>query len=109
MRPRGGIQFRTLVLVRLRRTINNDEYGKENVLNNTPTITNLVNEAEAARRLGLKPRGLQGLRQSGRGPKFVRISRGCIRYRPEDLDDWISERLADSTSDVTVAEEKTDA
>ena len=75
-------------------------------MNNSPTIAHLVNEAEAALRLGLKPRGLQGLRQTGRGPKFVRISRGCIRYRPEDLDEWIKDRLADSTCDVTDAEEK---
>ncbi len=75
-------------------------------MSNTSTIAHLVNEAEAALRLGLKPRGLQNLRQTGRGPKFVRISRGCIRYRPEDLDKWISERLADSTSDETEAEVK---
>ena len=68
--------------------------------------TTLVNEKTAAKQLGLTRRGLQNLRATGRGPRFVRISRNCIRYKASDLEDWVNERLAVSTSDLTDAERK---
>ena len=59
----------------------------------------LLTEAEAARRLGFTPRFLQQRRYTGGGPRFVRISARAIRYRPEDLEAWATERLRTSTSD----------
>lgn len=59
----------------------------------------LLREKEAAAFLGLTPRALQSWRQFGYGPRFVRISGACIRYRQEDLDAWVASRLRESTSD----------
>ncbi len=59
----------------------------------------LLTETEAAKVLGFSVRTLQGWRCRGGGPRFVRISRGCIRYRREDLDGWVVSRLRWSTSD----------
>jgi predicted DNA-binding transcriptional regulator AlpA len=59
----------------------------------------LLREKEAAAFLGLTPRALQSWRTQGYGPRFVRISGACIRYRPQDLDAWVASRLRESTSE----------
>ncbi|HEY7195546.1 MAG TPA: helix-turn-helix domain-containing protein [Gemmatimonadales bacterium] len=59
----------------------------------------LLDEREAARRLGVKHTTLQQWRHHGGGPPFVRISARCIRYRLEDLERFAAERLRASTSD----------
>ena len=58
----------------------------------------LLKETEAARMLNLTTRALQAWRCRGGGPKFIRISRRCIRYRRADLLQWIDERECASTS-----------
>ena len=62
-------------------------------------IKPLVNERQAAKLLSVSPRALQKWRSNGRGPVFVRISKRCIRYRPEDLARWAADRIRRSTSD----------
>jgi predicted DNA-binding transcriptional regulator AlpA len=57
----------------------------------------LLTQAEAATRLQLSPRTLEQYRTRGGGPLYVRISARCVRYRPEDLDAWISERIHANT------------
>lgn len=64
----------------------------------------LLTERQAAEYLQLTARALQAWRGNGHGPRFVRISCRCVRYRKADLDTWLEERLARSTSDTTVAE-----
>ena len=59
----------------------------------------LINEKAAARFLDLEPRTMQGLRQRGGGPDFIRISSRCIRYRRIDLREWAEARMRSSTSD----------
>lgn len=59
----------------------------------------LLNEKAAAEWLQLAPRTLQLYRQRGDGPRFVRISKRCIRYRLQDLEEWTAERLRSSTSE----------
>ena len=59
----------------------------------------LLTEKEAAKLLGFSVRTLQGWRYRGGGPRFVRVSRGCVRYRRQDLDEWVESRLRWSTSD----------
>jgi len=59
----------------------------------------LLNEKQAARFLNFTPRCLQAWRQRGGGPKYVRISSRAVRYRRQDLDSWIEERLKSSTSE----------
>ena len=72
--------------------------------NGTPTTSEtpeavLWTEKETARHIGFDVRTLQSWRMKGTGPQFVRISSRCIRYRPEDIQAWIEERLRRSTSD----------
>lgn len=58
----------------------------------------LVRESEAAAFLGFTPRALQLWRQTGGGPRFVRVSSRAIRYRRRDLVAWAEARLTHSTS-----------
>ncbi len=59
----------------------------------------LVDERVAADFLDLVPRTLQGWRQKGGGPPFVRLSKRCVKYRRINLKQHADERLRSSTSD----------
>ena len=59
----------------------------------------LIDEKAAAEFLKLKDRTMQGYRYLGGGPKYVRISSRCLRYRRADLRDWADARIRTSTSD----------
>ncbi len=59
----------------------------------------LLNTRGAARALGMKPSALENWRWKGGGPPFVRVTPRAIRYRREDLEKFIKERLRRSTSD----------
>ena len=59
----------------------------------------LWTEREAAEYLGYTPRFMQMRRYKGDGPKFVRISQTALRYRPEDIEEWVRGRVRASTSD----------
>ncbi len=59
----------------------------------------LIDEEQAARFLGLTARCLQGWRYKGGGPKYVRLSQRCIRYRRFDCREFADARLRTSTSD----------
>lgn len=60
----------------------------------------LLTEKTAAKLLGFSRRTLQGWRSDG-GPglPFVRISKGCVRYRRSDIEAWIEKQLRTSTAD----------
>jgi len=64
-------------------------------------------EKQTAKLLGLSPKTLQKLRIIGGGPKYVRISSRCIRYRAVDLQTWQESRLRESTSDPGPAAQST--
>lgn len=51
----------------------------------------LVDENVAAEVINLSPRTLQAKRLNGEGPRFIRISRRCVRYRMRDVLDWLSD------------------
>ena len=59
----------------------------------------LINEKTAAKFLGVTQRTLQNWRLKGGGPKYIRISARCIRYRKRDLIIFADERLVSSTSE----------
>ena len=59
----------------------------------------LISEDPAAVFLDVVPRSMQGWRQRGEGPPFVRISSRCIKYRRIDLRTWAEARLRNSTAD----------
>lgn len=51
----------------------------------------LLTEKEAARLLGCSHRTLQGMRQRGVGPVYLRLPPRMIRYSKEALDGWVAE------------------
>jgi hypothetical protein len=59
---------------------------------------NLINEHEAAARLGLKVSTMRRWRWAGTGVPFVRIG-SAIRYDPRDLEAFIAAGRRKSTSD----------
>ena len=59
----------------------------------------LVDEKVAALFLDMTPRSMQAMRQRGGGPRFIRISSRCIRYRRIDLKAWADALMRSSTSD----------
>lgn len=59
----------------------------------------LIDEREAGKFVGVGARAMQAWRQRGGGPRFIRISARCIRYRRADLRDWAYARMRASTSD----------
>lgn len=63
----------------------------------------LYDERQAARLLRVSRRTLQGWRLKGGGPLFVRLGPRCIRYRRTDLQDFMVERTARSTSEYDPA------
>ncbi len=60
----------------------------------------LIGEKAAAAFLGLKDRTLQKFRQVGGGPRYIRLSSRCLRYRRVDLREWAEARVRTSTSDL---------
>jgi hypothetical protein len=56
---------------------------------------------QAAGALGLSRRTLEGWRVKGGGPAFVKLTRGVVRYRPEDLHSWLVGRLVQNTAQGT--------
>ena len=73
--------------------------GSSNRIGDSDYWNSLIDEKAASAFLGLKVRTMQGFRQRGGGPKFIRISSRCIRYRRIDLRDWVEARMRSSTSD----------
>ncbi len=59
----------------------------------------LIPENEASHFCGVTARTLQSWRQRGGGPKFIKISARCIKYRRIDCRQWAEARMRRSTSD----------
>lgn len=57
----------------------------------------LLTPDEVAEMTGLSTETLAQWRSQRRGIPFIKISRNCVRYRQQDLDLWLEERLV-STS-----------
>ncbi len=53
----------------------------------------LLTPAQAGDLLAMTKGALAQLRYLGSGPRFVRVSGRSIRYRPQDLDEWIEANL----------------
>lgn len=85
------------------------EAATESVDHSTPSDPgfwhSLIREGEAADFLGLSDRTLQGFRQDGGGPRFVRISSRCIRYKRAWLQEWAEAKAASSTSEYGAGHE----
>ena len=59
----------------------------------------LLNQGQAASLIGVSERTLECWRCRGGGPPFVKISRRAVRYRRQDIDQWVGERVQHSTSE----------
>lgn len=60
----------------------------------------LLNERKTAEYLSVSQKTLQNWRQQGRGPRYIRLSAGAVRYRLSDLHTWIDFRCFQSTSEA---------
>lgn len=65
-------------------------------------MSNLLTTEEAAKRIGWVPNTLEKKRITGDGPKFLKLGRS-VRYREEDLEEWLSARVVSSTSEPVPA------
>jgi hypothetical protein len=61
--------------------------------------TPLFTEQQAAHFLTVEVKTLQAWRSRGQGPLYTKLGR-CVRYRVIDLQQFVSEHLQSSTSDV---------
>jgi predicted site-specific integrase-resolvase len=59
-------------------------------------MTKHLNQLELARRWTLSPRTLERWRWTGVGPRYVKVGKRVI-YREEDVQDFETERLREST------------
>ena len=58
----------------------------------------LLTTAEAATYLNLSPRTLEGWRSRFEGPVFVKTNGRTVRYREEDLEQWVNESIQGGTA-----------
>jgi helix-turn-helix protein len=56
----------------------------------------LLTQTEAATILHVEPRTLESWRQHRVGPRYIRYSRRCVRYRVEDLRDWLQSQTVET-------------
>lgn len=63
------------------------------------TAGRLLNEKEAAERLGLSVHWMRRARWAGNGPEFIKF-KGAVRYRTESLETYVDSRIRRSTSDI---------
>ena len=67
-------------------------------------MLNLINEKQAAEKIGLSVHWLRRKRWSGGGIPFIKVSDGgAVRYRVADIEAYVDARLRKSTSE-TVAQ-----
>lgn len=57
----------------------------------------LMTEVELSERLNVSLASLRRWRLEGRGPRFVKVG-SLVRYRPEDLDEWLANLPAGGVS-----------
>ncbi len=70
---------------------------------------NLVDDKEAAKRLGMRPPTLRSWRCRGVGPVYIKLGRGkraAVRYDLRDLAQFIEQGRQDSSSSVRAASEE---
>lgn len=68
-------------------------------------LDELINEDQAAKALAVTKRALRNWRVRGGGPKYVKVSSRCVRYRRGDLIDWTEARIREHTSDLGIAQQ----
>lgn len=64
------------------------------------TEKRLLTSNEAAKYLASSPRTLETWRARGQGPPYIAFNSRAVRYRLEDLEEWVKNRLRKSTADA---------
>jgi predicted DNA-binding transcriptional regulator AlpA len=59
-----------------------------------------LDQDEVATVLGVSPGTVSNWRVQGRGPRFVRVTARCIRYRESDVRDWLESNEVEPTREV---------
>lgn len=62
----------------------------------------LLDQSAVARKLRTTVKFLEARRCRGGGPPFIRVGR-LVRYKPQDVQEWIESQRMRSTSDVVKA------
>jgi predicted DNA-binding transcriptional regulator AlpA len=62
-------------------------------------VERLLNQREAAEKLGISVRTLERLRVVGTGPEYYRLGR-LVRYRECDIEEWVLRTVQVSSSEV---------
>ena len=65
----------------------------------------LIDQKTAAKSLGISVRTLERFRLAGTGPRYVRLGR-LVRYRQQDLVDFVDRNLRSSTSEELAATDR---
>ena len=63
------------------------------------TDLHLIDNDEAARRLGTTAKALRVMRAKGGGPPYVKLGRS-VRYRPGDIEEYLDARTVDPAGRV---------
>ena len=58
----------------------------------------ILDTGQAAQYLGLAKSTVEKMRVYGGGPRFLKLNRS-VRYRAEDLDEWIRSNIVNNTSE----------
>jgi len=66
------------------------------------TNHSILTREEAADYLGVTVDTLAAHATRGTGPQYAKLSGRAVRYRREDLDDWVESKLRTSTKDGAV-------
>jgi predicted DNA-binding transcriptional regulator AlpA len=67
----------------------------------------LLSRVEVEERFGITKRYLEELATRGGGPKIVKLGGRAVRYRPQDIREWIEARLVEHTSaDIPAAADR---
>jgi len=61
-------------------------------------MLDLLTEDDVAKQLHVSLASLRRWRLVGRGPRFIKVS-SLVRYRPEELDEWLASRPAGGSID----------
>lgn len=62
-------------------------------------FVNLLTPEEVASRLSIAVQTLAHWRVRGTGPSYVHLSARCVRYPELKLEQWVSDRIQDSTAE----------
>ena len=63
-------------------------------------MSNLLNKHEASAAIGVTWKALEKWRRQGTGPRFIRISKTCVRYDPADIREFIDKRREGPTESI---------